>query len=218
MIKTPMPVNVIIADDDPVIIQGLSMILSARDDIEVIAEARDGAEAVKLCRELRPDVALLDIRMPGSDGIEAAEAIIGEALAAPLLLTTFDEPELISRALKAGAHGYILKNSPPERIVSAIETVARGGTVFDPDVIDYIRGALDTPGAAAEEDIFEELTPREREVARLVAEGLSNAEIAAELFISNGTVRNHVSTILEKAGLEHRTQIAVRYDTDNIRR
>ncbi|MDR1043302.1 MAG: response regulator transcription factor [Clostridiales Family XIII bacterium] len=216
--NAPIPVKVIIADDDPVIIQGLSMILSSRDTIEVIAEARNGEEAVTLSRELRPDVALLDIRMPGADGIEAAEAIIRGGFAAPLLLTTFDEPELISRALKAGAHGYILKNSPPERIVSAIETVARGGAVFDPDVIDYIRGALDAPSAAAEEDIFEELTPREREVARLVAEGRSNAEIAAELFISNGTVRNHVSTILEKAGLEHRTQIAVRYYTDNIRR
>jgi DNA-binding NarL/FixJ family response regulator len=217
--KAPIPVKVIIADDDPVIIQGLSMILSARDDIEVIADARDGAEAVKLCRELRPDVALLDIRMPGADGIEAAETIIREEFAAPLLLTTFDEPELISRALKSGACGYILKNSPPERIISAIETVAKGGTVFDPDVIDYIRGALNTPayGAGGDDagDIFGDLSPREREIAKLVAEGRSNAEIAAELFISNGTVRNHVSTILEKTGLNHRTQIAVRYYTDN---
>ncbi|MDR1292069.1 MAG: response regulator transcription factor [Clostridiales Family XIII bacterium] len=211
--KEHTPIKVIIADDDPVVIQGLSMILSACGNIEVAAEARDGAEAVKLCRELRPDVALLDIRMPGADGIEAAETIIASELAAPLLLTTFDEPELISRALKAGAHGYILKNSPPERIISAIETVARGGTVFDPDVIDYIRGALNMP--AAGEGIFGGLTPREREVARLVAEGRSNAEIAADLFISNGTVRNHVSTILEKTGLDHRTQIAVRYYTDN---
>jgi DNA-binding NarL/FixJ family response regulator len=219
--KAPIHVKVIIADDDPIIIQGLSMILSAHDDIEVIAEARDGNEAVKLCRELRPDVALLDIRMPGTDGIEAAEALIRGELAAPLLLTTFDEPELISRALKAGACGYILKNSPPERIISAIETVARGGTVFDPDVIDYIRGALNSPAGGIGDgdgagDIFGDLTPRELEIAELVAEGRSNAEIAAELFISNGTVRNHVSTILEKTGLDHRTQIAVRYYTDNI--
>ncbi|MDR1496038.1 MAG: response regulator transcription factor [Clostridiales Family XIII bacterium] len=205
-------IRVIIADDDPIIVQGLSMILSASDGIELLAKASNGAEAVKLCRELRPDVALLDIRMPGADGVEAAEAITRDGLAAPLLLTTFDEPELINRALKSGARGYILKNSPPERIISAIETVAKGGAVFAPDVIDYIRSAIREPdsGEAAEGNIFSCLTSREKEVVGLIAEGLSNAEIAERLFISNGTVRNHVSTILEKTGLEHRTQIAVR--------
>jgi DNA-binding NarL/FixJ family response regulator len=206
-------IKVIIADDDPVILQGLSMILSAGGDIGIVAEARDGAEAVRLCRELRPDVALLDIRMPGMDGVEAAEAIASGGLAAPLLLTTFDEPELIRRALKSGARGYILKNSPPERIISAIETVAKGGAVFAPDVIAYIRNALREPAldGANGENVFKDLTPREKEVVQLIAEGLSNAEIAGRLFLSNGTIRNHVSTILEKTGLEHRTQIAVRY-------
>jgi DNA-binding NarL/FixJ family response regulator len=211
--KGIMMIKVIIADDDPVILQGLSMILSASDDIEIAAEARDGAEAVRLCRELRPDVALLDIRMPGMDGVEAAEAVVKGGLAAPLLLTTFDEPELISRALRSGARGYILKNSPPERITSAIETVAKGGAVFAPDVIEYIRNALHDPApdGANGEDIFGGLTPREKEVVELIAEGLSNAEIAERLFLSNGTVRNHVSVILEKTGLDHRTQIAVRF-------
>jgi DNA-binding NarL/FixJ family response regulator len=205
-------IRVVIADDDPIILQGLSMILSARDDIEVAGEASDGTEAVRLCRELKPDVALLDIRMPGTGGIEAAGVIIEHELAAPLLLTTFDEPELINRALEAGVQGYILKNSPPDRIVSAIETVARGGAVFAPDVIDYIRGAIGhTPSGA--EDVFGDLTPREMEIVKLIAEGLSNAEIADRLFISNGTVRNHISTILEKTQLDHRTQIAVRYHT-----
>jgi DNA-binding NarL/FixJ family response regulator len=206
-------IRVLIADDDPVILQGLSMILSTVDSVEIIAEARDGAEAVKLCRELRPDVALLDIRMPGTDGVEAAEAIIKGELAAPLLLTTFDEPELINRALKSGARGYILKNSPPERIISAIETVAKGGAVFAPDVIDHIRNAMrePLPDRPDGDDVFSALTPREKEVVELISEGLSNAEIAGKLFLSNGTVRNHVSTILEKTGLDHRTQIAVRY-------
>jgi DNA-binding NarL/FixJ family response regulator len=209
-------IRIIIADDDPIILQGLSMILGAAEGIEVAGEGHDGAEAVRLCREHKPDVALLDIRMPGTDGIEAAETILKHELAAPLLLTTFDEPALISRALKAGACGYILKNSPPERIISAIETVARGGTVFAPDVIDYIRDAMPelTSGTDAEktgEDIFAELTPREKDVVEAVAEGLSNQEIADRLYLSNGTVRNHISTILEKTGLGHRTQIAVRY-------
>ncbi|MDR0596614.1 MAG: response regulator transcription factor, partial [Clostridiales Family XIII bacterium] len=142
-------------------------------------------------------------------------------LSAPLLLTTFDEPELIARALRAGAQGYILKNSPPERILSAIKTVARGGAVFAPDVVSYIRDVLpDSTGSAkreAAENIFAELTPREMDVARGVAEGLSNQEIADRLFISNGTVRNHISSILEKEGLEHRTQIAVKWYSQSCR-
>ncbi|MDR3225854.1 MAG: response regulator transcription factor [Clostridiales Family XIII bacterium] len=210
-------IRIIIADDDPIILQGLSMILGASEDIEVLGEGKDGAEAVRLCREYRPDVALLDIRMPGTDGIEAAETILKHGLAAPLLLTTFDEPNLINRALKAGAQGYILKNSPPERILSAIETVARGGAVFAPDVIDYIRSAMPAPAHESGEDgkntddVFKDLTPREQEVVAAVAEGLSNQEIAERLFLSNGTVRNHISVILEKTGLDHRTQIAIRW-------
>jgi DNA-binding NarL/FixJ family response regulator len=157
--------------------------------------------------------------MPGMDGIEAAETVIEHGLSAPLLLTTFDEPALINRALNAGAHGYILKNSPPERIISAIETVAKGGAVFAPDVIDYIRNAIGIPngrtdgGIKKTEGVFERLTPREKEVVEAVAEGLSNQEIADRLYLSNGTVRNHISTILEKTELNHRTQIAVRWYT-----
>ncbi|MDR2162961.1 MAG: response regulator transcription factor [Clostridiales Family XIII bacterium] len=206
-------IRVIIADDDPLVLQGLSMILSAGEGIEILAEAHDGAEAVELCCRLHPDVALLDIRMPAMDGIDAADAISRGGLCAPLLLTTFDEPELMDRAIRSGAQGYILKNSPPERIISAIETVAKGGAVFAPDVIDYIKKSLPEPAGSDEDggNIFVGLTPREREVVRLIAEGLSNAEIAEKLFISNGTARNHISTILEKTGLGHRTQIAVRY-------
>jgi DNA-binding NarL/FixJ family response regulator len=173
----------------------------------VLGAASDGREAVALGRKHRPDVALLDIRMPVMDGIDAAEIILKEGLSAALLLTTFDEPDLIDRALDAGAQGYILKNSPPERIVSAISTVANGGTVFAPDILNYIRSVARTPKANA----FTGLTEREREIAALIAQGLSNAQIASRLYISNGTVRNHISAILEKLELEHRTQIAVRY-------
>ncbi len=200
-------ITLLLADDDPIILQGLSMIIGTQEDMEIVGRAPNGAEALALCREKKPDVALLDIRMPQLDGIEAARVMLKEGLCAPLLLTTFDEPELIGRALDVGARGYILKNSPPNGILLAIRTVAQGGTVFAPDIIEYIRTAVRIPCAG----FAAGLTPREKEIVQLVAEGLSNAQIAERLYISNGTVRNHISTILEKTGLEHRTQIAVRY-------
>jgi DNA-binding NarL/FixJ family response regulator len=204
-------ITIILADDDPIVVQGLTMILSSSPDFSVIGAASNGAEAIDLARRLGPDVAILDIRMPGTDGIEAAEVMLAEGLCAPLLLTTFDEPALIQRAIGAGAMGYILKNSPAERIVSAVKTVAEGGTVFAPDVADYIRRTMAGRGAASSSDVFAELTPRENEIVALIAEGLSNAQIAEKLFLADGTVRNHVSAILEKTDLEHRTQIAVQY-------
>ena len=152
---------------------------------------------------------MLDIRMPGCDGITAAEGILAEKLSAPLLLTTFDEEEFILRALKSGVNGYILKNSPAGRIVNAIRTVSTGGTVFQEDILKFIRGRIVGQGGSRE--IFGLLSPRETDIVRLIAEGLSNQEIADRLYLSNGTVRNHISVILEKTGLEHRTQIAVRW-------
>jgi len=200
-------IRVVLADDDAIIVEGLSTILGAHGGIEVVATAVNGAQAVDRCREFKPQVAVLDIRMPVMDGIEVASVLLAEKLAAPLLLTTFDEPDLIGRALDVGARGYILKNSPVEQIGAAIVTVAQGGTVFAPDIIDYIRSVVHIPTATA----FARLTQRELEVVALVAQGLSNTQIAQRLYLSNGTVRNHISAILEKTGLEHRTQIAVRY-------
>ncbi|GHU62915.1 DNA-binding response regulator [Clostridia bacterium] len=204
-------ITIILADDDPIVVQGLTMILSSSPDIQVIGASSNGAEAIDMARRLRPGVAVLDIRMPGTDGIEAAEVMLREELCAPLLLTTFDEPALIQRAIAAGAMGYILKNSPAERILSAVRTVAEGGTVFAPDVADYIRRTMAGHSGTAAGDVFAELTPRENEIVALIAEGLSNAQIAGKLFLADGTVRNHISSILEKTGLEHRTQIAVQY-------
>jgi DNA-binding NarL/FixJ family response regulator len=200
-------IRVVLADDDAIIVEGLCTILGAHGGIEVVATAVNGAQAVDRCREFKPAVAVLDIRMPVMDGIQAAAVLLTEKLAAPLLLTTFDEPDLIGRALDVGARGYILKNSPVEQIGAAIVTVAQGGTVFAPDIIDYIRSVVHIPTATA----FACLTQRELEVVALVAQGLSNTQIAQRLYLSNGTVRNHISAILEKTGLEHRTQIAVRY-------
>lgn len=209
-------ITVIIADDDGIVREGLKMMIGAQEDMRLLGIASDGREALELSREQRPDVALLDIRMAGMDGLTAAERILEEGLSQPLLLTTFDEEEFILRALQAGVSGYILKNSPAERIISAIRAVALGAAVFQPDILEGISGRLKgnrQDGRA----FFEGLSRREMEVVELVAEGYSNQEIADKLYLSNGTVRNHVSLILEKTGLAHRTQIAVQYLNSNTR-
>ena len=200
-------INVLIADDDIIVREGLKMIISSQNDMQICGEAKNGKAALETARELHPDVALLDIRMPVCDGITAAEKMLAENLCAPLLLTTFDEEDFILRALKSGIAGYILKNSPAERIINAVRTVNAGGTVFQEDILKCVRDRLSGMGGGG--DAFKELSPRELEIAGLVAEGYSNRQIAEKLFLSNGTVRNHISTILEKTGLEHRTQIAV---------
>ena len=188
--------KIIIADDDSIIREGLKMIISSQPDFEVTGVACNGAEAVELCRKYKTDIALLDIRMPVMDGIEAAKIMLEENLCKPLLLTTFDEQELIQRALKVG-------------VFSALRTVYNGGTVFQQDILSYIRdAAVKCYGKSA---VFGLLTERELDIVKLIADGCSNAEIAEKLFLSNGTVRNYISVILEKTGLEHRTQIAVRY-------
>lgn len=204
-------IKVLIADDDAIVREGLKMIISSQQDMSVSGEACNGNEALRICREIYPDVALMDIRMPECDGITAAENMLAEKLCSPLLLTTFDEEDFILRALKSGINGYILKNSPAERIISSVRTVSVGGTVFQQDILEYIRGRIDIASDNGGREIFGLLSPRETDIVKLIAEGLSNQEIADKLFISNGTVRNHISTILEKTGLEHRTQLAVRW-------
>lgn len=207
-------IRVLIADDDAIIREGLKMIIETQQDMEFLGAAADGQKAVEICRNLKPDVTMLDIRMPVMDGIEAAEVIMKEQLSSPLLLTTFDEPDLILRALKAGVNGYILKNSPADRIMSAIRVIHTGGTVFQADVLEFIRSRVSNRGTG--KNLFEAmLSPREIEIVKLIAEGLSNKEIGDRLYLSNGTVRNHISTILEKNGLEHRTQIAIKYLTNS---
>ena len=201
--------KIIIADDDNIIREGLKMIISSQPDFEIVGVGANGAEAVDICRLNKVDIALLDIRMPVLDGITAAKTMLDENLCKLLLLTTFDEQELIERALKVGVSGYILKNTPTEGIFSALRTVYSGGTVFQEDILSYIRdAAVKCYGKSA---VFNLLTDRELEVVKLIAEGYSNQEIADKLYLANGTVRNYISVILDKTGLEHRTQIAVRY-------
>lgn len=202
-------IKVLIADDDIIVREGLKMIISSQDDMEIAGEAGNGKAASELAHSVSPDVALLDIRMPVCDGITAAEKMLAERLCAPLLLTTFDEEEFILRALKSEIRGYILKNSPAERIINAVRTVNAGGTVFQEDILKYIREKI-TAGSSSKE-IFALLSPRETEIVQLIAAGLSNRQIAEKLYLSNGTVRNHISAILEKTGLEHRTQIAIEW-------
>lgn len=204
-------IRVLLADDDGIIREGLRMILDMQTDMELTGVAANGEEAVRLAREQKPDVALLDIRMPGMDGIEAAGMMLEEGTSTPLLLTTFDEQELILRALEKGVAGYILKNSPAERLLTAIRVVAAGGTVFQKVIMEYIATKVKESTHEKKNSIFSELTAREHEVAALVAKGLSNKEISEKLFISDGTVRNHISIILDKSGLSHRTQIAIEY-------
>jgi len=207
-------IRVLIADDDAIIREGLKMIIETQSDMEFLGAAADGKKAVEMCRSLQPDVVMLDIRMPVMDGIQAAEEMISEKLSTPLLLTTFDEPDLILRALKAGVNGYILKNSPADRILSAIRVIHTGGTVFQADVLEFIRGRVSNKVSGT--NLFEALlSPREQDIVKLIAEGLSNKDIGEKLFLTNGTVRNHISTILEKTGLEHRTQIAIQFLKNN---
>ncbi len=204
-------IRILLADDDAIIREGLKMIIETQPDFSLEGTAKDGKEAVEMAREKMPDVALLDIRMPGLDGIEAAKVMLKEKLTLPLLLTTFDEQDFILRALEAGVSGYILKNSPADRLLHAIRTVAAGGTVFQKDILDYIAKKVARGEEKKGSHRFRDLTERELEVASMVAKGLSNKEIGSKLFISDGTVRNHISMILDKAGLEHRTQIAIEY-------
>lgn len=206
--------RVVIADDDAVVAASLRTVLNAQGDIEVAGCGTDGAEAVRLVRELRPDVVLLDIQMPGTDGLAAAEAILAEPSPPRVVfLTTFSDDEYIVRALSLGAAGYLIKHDVAG-VAPALRAVVAGRSVLEGEVLeravalgaDYAGG--DRPDFAS---IFPQLTDREREVVELIAEGLDNREVAVAAYMGEGTVRNHISSILAKLGLRNRTQIAVTY-------
>jgi DNA-binding NarL/FixJ family response regulator len=205
-------IRVLIADDQALVRDGFGMILDAQDGIEVVGGAEDGGRAVDLARELRPDVVLMDIRMPGVDGLEATRRLVADT-GAPriLMLTTFDQNEYVYEAMKAGASGFLLKDVRREELVNAVHVVAAGEALLAPSLTrrlieDFVRRP--PPGAAPAGPIAD-LTEREREVLRLVARGLSNAEIAAELVVSDATVKTHVARILSKLGLRDRIQAVV---------
>jgi len=204
--------TVLLADDQALVRGGFRLILDAQDDIDVMGEADDGHAAVEQARELRPDVVLMDVRMPVLDGIAATRTIMRERLArSVLVLTTFDEDRVVYDALKAGASGFLLKTAPPAQLVEAVRTVAAGEALLAPTITrrlveDFVRRP--PPGEVAPERL-QALTEREREVLALIAAGRSNPEIAAELFLSGATVKTHVNRILSKLDLRDRVQAVV---------
>ncbi|MFI6078098.1 response regulator [Actinoplanes sp. NPDC051343] len=209
------PVSVLLVDDQPLLSLGFRLILEAQPDITVVGEAGDGAHAVAMTRALRPDVVLMDVRMPVLDGIAATERIVGQGTARVLVLTTFDLDEYVYAALRAGASGFLLKDVPPAELITAIHAVAGGQAVVAPVVtrrlldrfIPHLPGPADGRGPV--DELVERLTGRERETLDLVARGLSNAEIAAALTLSEATVKAHVGRLLTKLGLRDRVQIVV---------
>jgi DNA-binding NarL/FixJ family response regulator len=211
-------IRVLVADDQPLLRAGLRMILEETGDIEVVGEAADGAEAVRLAAELRPDVVLMDVRMPGMDGIEATTRIVATGSEARILVvTTFDLDEYAFAALRAGASGFVLKNVPVDELARAIRAVAEGDAVVSPRITRRLvqLHARHLPGPSPSLD---RLTPREHEVLLQVARGLSNAEIAATLMVSEPTVKTHVGSILAKLGLRSRVQaVILAYDTGLVR-
>ncbi|MGS2618553.1 response regulator [Micromonospora sp. LZ34] len=212
------PIRVLLADDQHLVRTGFRVILEVEDDIEVVGEAADGERAVGMARALRPDVVLMDVEMPGVDGLAATRRITadsdGPGGPAVLILTTFDRDDYLFAALRAGASGFLLKNGTPEDLVEAIRVLARGDGLLAPELTRRVIATFARPGDAAgagisPEAALRELTPREREVLVLVARGASNAEIAAELHLGEATVKTHVSRVLAKLGLRDRVQAVV---------
>jgi DNA-binding NarL/FixJ family response regulator len=206
-------IRVLLADDQTLVRAGFRAILELQDDIDVVGEAGDGAEAVERARELQPDVVLMDIRMPGLDGIEATRRLLANGSEAPrvLMLTTFDLNEYLYEAMKAGASGFLLKDAPRDQLVSAVRTIASGDALIAPSLLrrlveEFVRRPA--PGSRTPTELSD-LTDRELEVLKLLARGLSNAEIATTLFLSEATVRTHVRHILAKLSLRDRVQAVV---------
>ncbi len=215
-ILTNMKIKVLIADDNSFIREGMKIILSTYEEFEVLETVNDGQEALDYCKKHDVDIALLDVRMPNMNGVEATKLICEETKTKPLILTTFDDDQYILEAVKNGAKGYLLKNNDPERIRDAIKGVYNGQTVMQDVVLDKIKCNL-LENKEEESKIDKTLfTERELSIIALIAKGFSNKEISKQLFISEGTIANYITSILGKTGLEHRTQIAIYYLTGKV--
>ncbi|PPJ15405.1 response regulator [Nocardia cyriacigeorgica] len=216
-----MPITVLVVDDQELMRMGLKMVLGAHPDIEVIGEAANGALAVTQASELRPDVVLMDVRMPVVDGVTATTQIVEAGQGSRVLvMTTFDLDEHALGALRAGASGFLLKDTPPEDLISAIRSVAAGDAVVSPKVTKRLldRMISENPGRTRDPGVLDVLTAREREVLEQIAAGRSNAEIAAQLFLSEATVKTHVGRVLTKLGLRDRVQaVVLAYETGLVR-
>jgi len=216
-----MSIRVVLVDDEAMVRVGLRMVLSAEDDLDVVGEAADGGAAVGVVEATGPDVVLMDVRMPQVDGIEGARRVLAAAPEVKVvMLTTFDEDEYVESALRAGVSGFLLKVAPPERLVEAVRTVASGGGLLDPAVTVRVieTFASTSPLRTQRAERLDALTERERDVLRLIGRGLSNAEIAAELYLGETTVKTHVSNVLAKLGVRDRVQAVVAaYETGHVR-
>lgn len=206
-----MSIRVVICDDDSLIRESLKILLPLKGDIEIIGEAANGLECINLCMRERIDVALIDIRMPILNGVEAVKEVVKKTKTKCLILTTFDDEDYINEAMNYGAKGYILKNSSPEQIANSIIGVNDNSIVVNEDVFGKFQSKVSEPKISNYD-----FTAREIEIIKAISEGLSNKEISKKLFISEGTVRNYITNILDKTGLEHRTAIAVNYLRGNL--
>ena len=205
-----MTIRVLVVDDQSMVRAGFRLLLSGEEDIEVVAEAKDGLEAVEKATRVRPTVVLMDIRMPRLDGLEATRRILAaDDRARILILTTFDLDEYVYEALRAGASGFVLKDDPPEQLLAAIRTVAAGDALLSPAVTKRVIKQFTRIPRPSPPKEFDELTGREQEILRLIANGLSNLEIGHQLYISETTVKTHVTHILQKLGLRDRVQAVV---------
>lgn len=204
-----MPINLLIADDDSLIRESLRIIIGLDPDFNIMACVENGEEAIDYCLSNSVDVALLDIRMPVINGVDAVREIAIKTTTKCLILTTFDEDEYINAAVRYGAKGYILKNNSPDKIKAAIKVVHSGNMVMQEGIIDKVLKGIDSNNSSKlNREMF---TEREIEIMGAIADGLSNREISGRLFISEGTVKNYITSILDKTCLEHRTQIAIYY-------
>jgi DNA-binding NarL/FixJ family response regulator len=202
--------KILLCDDQAVIRDGLEMLLNLEKDVQVIATAQDGAEAVELAAQKQPDIILMDLKMPGVNGIEATRQIRAKFSNIKILvLTTYDDDEWVFDAIRAGASGYLLKDTPREKIMEAIRGTMAGKSFIDPAVAGKLLNQVASNQTQPASLLTEKLTERETDVLRLIAKGFNNGEIANQLHLSEGTVRNHVSAILEKLGVSDRTQAAV---------
>lgn len=211
---TGSPIRLLLVDDDPLVRSALGLMLGGRSDMTVVGEAADGVAAIELARVMLPDVVLIDIRMPVMNGIDATRQITSQPRAPRvIMLTTFDTDDLVLDALGAGADGYLLKDTAPADLVAAIQTVAAGETILSPSVASTVVAHVRASDTRASEQVaqsrLDALTDREREVAIAIGRGLSNADIAAELFMSVATVKAHVTRVLEKLEVANRVQVAI---------
>jgi DNA-binding NarL/FixJ family response regulator len=211
-------IRVVLADDEAMVRAGLRLLVEGEPDLEVVGEAVDGEDAVRVVAATGPDVVLLDVRMPRMNGLEAAQRILdGDDRPRVLVLTTFDEDEVVDEALRHGVAGFLLKSAPPEDLVDAVRRAARGHGVIDPSVVPGVIARYGTPPGPSRAAALDSLTPRETDVLRMVGRGYSNAEIAAELYLGETTVKTHLGRVLDKLGLRDRSRaIAFAYESGLI--